>query len=94
MRRGSSVSDLQKKRDKNAQKVKNLGGDKKYVQNRNNTQGGGGKTGGVSTTTKQGKKRTPAQMAAANRLAQKKAGTYKKPMTPKELAKKRLKIKK
>ena len=44
--------------------------------------------------TKQGKKRTPAQMAAAKRLAQKKAGTYKAPMTAKEKAKKRLKIKK
>ncbi len=35
-----------------------------------------------------------AKAAAKARIAAKKAGTYKKPMTAKELAKKRLKIKK
>lgn len=43
---------------------------------------------------KSGKTYTPAQLAAQKRIAAKKAGTYKKPKTAKELAKARLKIKK
>jgi len=67
--------------------------EKKYQQNRNaNT--GNTTTSGVSTKTKQGKKRTPAQIAAAKRIAAKKAGTYKKPKTAQELAKARLAKKK
>ena len=65
------------------------------VRNKNLSKDNSGNTsGGVSTKTKQGKKRTPAQMAAAKRLADKKAGTYKAPKTAKELAKARLKKKK
>ena len=76
-------------------KLKKKQDEKKYQQNRNNNTGsGGGGTSTVSSKTKQGKKRTPAQMMAAKRLAQKKAGTYKAPKTAKELAKARLKIKK
>ena len=48
----------------------------------------------VSLYTKQGKKRTPAQLKAAQRIAEKKAGTYKKPMSIKEKVKNKLKIKK
>ena len=44
--------------------------------------------------TKSGKKYSPAQLAAQKRIAAKKAGTYKKPKTAKELAMARLKIKK
>ena len=64
MPRGSSVSELQKKRKKNADKVKNLGGTKKYVQNRNNTQGGGGTT----TTTKKMSAKERAQAMAKKRI--------------------------
>ena len=46
----------------------------------------------VSTKGMSAKER--AQAAAKARIAAKKAGTYKKPMTAQELAKKRLKIKK
>ena len=65
MPRGSSVSELQKKRKKNADKVKNLGGTKKYVQNRNNTQGGGGTT---TTTTKKMTAKERAQAMAKKRI--------------------------
>ena len=86
-RRGSSTMSLKKKREEAKEKVKNLGGTKKYVTNR---------TGGSTTTTPakklSGKER--AQKMAKERLAAKKAGTYKKPKTAKELAKARLKIKK
>ena len=85
MRRGSSTLDLKKKREKNKEKTKNLGGTKKYVTNR---------TGETTTPAKSGKKYSPAQLAAQKRIAAKKAGTYKKPKTAKELAKARLKIKK
>ena len=89
MRRGSSTTDLKKKRkDLFSRPDTAVGRTKKSNSN------GKGKTGGISTKTKQGKDRTPAQMAAAKRLAQKKAGTYKKPMTAQERAKARLKIKK
>ncbi len=64
MPRGSSVSELIKKRKKNADKVKNLGGTKKYVQNRNNTQGGGGTT----TTTKKMSAKERAQAMAKKRI--------------------------
>ena len=59
-RRGSSPLELKKKRKKNEQKVKNLGGDKKYVQNRNNTQGGG-----VTITKKPTKQLTGKERAQA-----------------------------
>ena len=52
------------------------------------------KTSKVSEYTKQGKKRTPAQLKAAKRLAEKKAGTYKAPMSIKQRVKEKLKIKK
>ena len=64
MPRGSSVSELIKKRKKNADKVKNLGGTKKYVQNRNNTQGGGVTT----TTTKKMSAKERAQAMAKKRI--------------------------
>ena len=67
--------------------------EKKYQQNRN-TNTGNTTTSGVSTKTKQGKKRTPAQIAAAKRIAAKKAGTYKAPKTAQQLAKARLNKKK
>ena len=89
MRRGSSTKDLKKKRKDLFSRP-----DSAVGRTKNSNSNGGGKTGGVSTTTKQGKKRTPAQMAAAKRLADKKAGTYKAPKTAKELAKARLKKKK
>jgi hypothetical protein len=48
----------------------------------------------VKTKSKSGKTYTKAQLMAQKRIAAKKAGTYKKPKTAKELAKARLKIKK
>lgn len=88
-RRGSSTMTLKKKREEAKEKVKNLGGTKKYVTNR---------TGGsAATTVKSTKKMTAQERAKASaktRLAAKKAGTYKKPKTAQELAKARLKIKK
>lgn len=94
-RRGLSSAELKKKRDEKFNKLKKDRSGVKYEQNRkNNTGGGGGGTSTVSSKTKQGKTRTKAQMMAAQRIAAKKAGTYKKPKTAKELAKARLKIKK
>ena len=94
-RRGLSSAEAKKKRDAMFDKLKKNRSGVKYEENRKkNTGGGGGGTSTVSSKTKQGKKRTPAQMMAAKRLAQKKAGTYKAPKTAKELAKARLKIKK
>ena len=96
-RKGSSPLELKKKRDKLSLKIKKTSAGETLntsVRNRNLNADGSGLTSGVSTKTKQGKKRTPAQMAAAKRLAQKKAGTYKAPKTAKELAKARLKKKK
>ncbi len=94
-RRGLSSAELKKKRDERFDKLKSNRSNVKFEQNRKNKSGKTGSgTSTVSSMTKQGKKRTPAQMAAAKRLAQKKAGTYKAPMTAKEKAKKRLKIKK
>ena len=85
-RRGSSTMTLKKKREEAKEKVKNLGGAKKYVTNR---------TGGSTTTpAKKLTNKEKAQKMARERLAAKKAGTYKKPKTAKELAKARLKIKK
>ena len=87
-RRGSSTMSLKKKREEQKEKVKNLGGTKKYVSNR---------TGESTTTTTPAKKlsgKERAQKMARERLAAKKAGTYKKPKTAKELAIARLKIKK
>ena len=87
-RRGSSVSELQKKRKKNEEKVKNLGGDKKYVQNRKNTQGGGGVSGKTTSSTK-GK--TKAQLMALKNI-KKYGGTASAAAANKEAM--RLKIKK
>jgi hypothetical protein len=94
-RRGSGLHLTKEGRKKLdfTKKLKEKQDKKKYQQRRNNNNGGGGTTT-VSTTTKQGKKRTPAQIAAAKRIAAKKAGTYKKPKTAQELAKERLRIKK
>ena len=88
MPKGSSTSELQKKRKKNEEKVKNLGGDKKYVLNRNNTQGGGGTT---PTKTKSGKPKTKAQMMATKNI-KKYGGTAKAAAANKAAMK--LKIKK
>ena len=97
-RSGSSPLELKKKRDKLSLKIKKISAGESLntsVRNKNLSKDNSGNTsGGVSTKTKQGKKRTPAQMAAAKRLADKKAGTYKAPKTAKELAKARLKKKK
>tara|TARA_B100001093_G_C26571278_1_gene903064 strand:- start:416 stop:715 length:300 start_codon:yes stop_codon:yes gene_type:complete len=94
MPRGSRSHLTKEGRDKLnfTNKLKKKQDEKKYQQNRNNN-GSGGTTTTVSTKTKQGKTRTKAQMLAAQRIAAKKAGTYKKPKTAQELAKERLKIK-
>tara|TARA_B100000287_G_scaffold280848_1_gene264697 strand:+ start:299 stop:598 length:300 start_codon:yes stop_codon:yes gene_type:complete len=96
-RRGLSSSELKKKRDKLSLKINKTSAGETLntsVRNKNLSKNNSGNTSGVSTKTKQGKKRTPAQIAAAKRLAAKKAGTYKKPKTAQELAKARLKKKK
>ena len=69
--------------------------EKKYPKNQNKQRKVESKsTTKVSEYTRQGKKRTPAQLAAAKRIAEKKAGTYKAPMSIKERVKAKLKIKK
>jgi hypothetical protein len=55
---------------------------------------GGGKKVVEKKKSPSGKTYTKAQLMAQKRIAAKKAGTYKKPKTAKELAKARLKIKK
>ena len=85
MARGSSVSDLKKKREKLFARP-----DSAMGRTKNSNQG---KTEEKSKS-KSGKKYSPAQLAAQKRIAAKKAGTYKKPKTAKELAMARLKIKK
>ena len=94
-RRGLSPAEAKKKRDEIFNKLKKKRSGVTFEENRKKNTGksGGGETT-VSTKTKQGKTRSKAQMMAAKRLAQKKAGTYKKPKTAQELAKARLKIKK
>jgi hypothetical protein len=64
-RKGSTVSELQKKRKKNQEKVKNLGGTKTYVENRKKNTNGGGST---TTTTKKMTARERAQAAAKARI--------------------------
>jgi len=96
-RRGLSSSELKKKRDKLSLKINKVSAGEKLntsVRNKNLNKDNSGNTSGVSTLTKQGKKRTPAQMMAAKRIAAKKAGTYKKPKTAQQLAKARLAKKK
>ena len=94
-RRGLSPAEAKKKRDEIFNKLKKKRSGVTFEENRKkNTGNTKTATSTVSSKTKQGKKRTPAQLAAAKRLAAKKAGTYKAPMTAKEKAKKRLKIKK
>ena len=86
MRRGSSTKDLKKKRkDLFARPDSAVGRTKNSNQ---------GKTVEKKTSTKGMSAKERAQAAAKARIAAKKAGTYKKPMTAQELAKKRLKIKK
>tara|TARA_R100000406_G_scaffold43767_1_gene29383 strand:+ start:21 stop:311 length:291 start_codon:yes stop_codon:yes gene_type:complete len=94
-RKRTSSAELKKRRDEGFDKLKKNRSGVKFEENRKkNTGNTKTATSTVSSKTKQGKKRTPAQLAAAKRLAAKKAGTYKAPMTAKEKAKKRLKIKK
>ena len=67
---------------------------KKYQKNQNKHRNlESSSTTKVSLYTKQGKKRTPAQLAAAKRIAEKKAGTYKAPKSIKQRVKEKLKIK-
>jgi len=97
MARGSNLHRTAegRKKLKFTDKLKKKQNEKKYQQNQNKQRKNEStSTSKVSEYTKQGKKRTPVQMAAARRLAEKKAGTYKKPLTAQERAKKRLKIKK
>ena len=70
-------------------KLKKKQDEKKYQQNRNKN--GSGTT--TTTTTKKLTGKERAQKMARERIAAKKAGTYKKPKTAQELAKERLKIK-
>ena len=90
-RRGSSSLELTKKREKLTKDLKEKRSKVKFEQNRKN-KGGGGTT--TTTTTKKLTGRERAQQMARERIAAKKAGTYKKPKTAQELAKARLKIKK
>ena len=97
MSRGSNLHRTEEGRKKLnfTDKLKKKQNEKKYQQNQNKQRKNEStSTSKVSEYTKQGKKRTPAQMAAARRLAEKKAGTYKKPMSIKERVKNKLKIKK
>jgi len=91
-RRGSSSLELRKKREKLTKDLKEKRSKVKFEQNRKNKGGGGTTT--TTTTTKKLTGRERAQQMARERIAAKKAGTYKKPKTAQELAKARLKIKK
>jgi hypothetical protein len=92
-RRGLSSTEAKKKRDALFDKLKKNRSNVTYEQNRKNNTGGGGKTEKPTAKKKlTGKER--AQKMARERIAAKKAGTYKKPKTAQELAKARLKIKK
>ena len=91
-RRGLSSAELKKKRDEGFNKLKKDRSGVKFEQNRKKNTGGGGETS--KTTTKKMTARERAQASAKARIAAKKAGTYKKPMTAQEKAKARLKIKK
>ena len=70
MPRGSSSSDLKKKRDLLFKKAKDIGGNKKYEQNRSNNTNGGNDKKKVTTT----KKLTGAERAKA--LAKKNIKKY------------------
>ena len=84
-RRGSSVSDLKKKRKDLFKRP-----DSAIGRTKNSNQ----KKVEEKKTTKKLTGKERAQKMARERIAAKKAGTYKKPKTAQELAKARLKIKK
>ena len=86
MAKGSSPSELKKKRDKLFKRP-----DSAIGRTKNSNQNGKVEK---KVSTKGMTARERAQAAAKARIAAKKAGTYKKPKTAKELAKARLKIKK
>ena len=93
MSRGSNLHRTEEGRKKLnfTDKLKKKQNEKKYQQNQNKQRNNESSDSGKK---KAGKTYTKAQLMAQKRIAQKKAGTYKKPKTAKELAKARLKIKK
>ena len=70
-RRGLSSAELKKKRDEKFKNLVNKRENVTFENNRRNNSNNSSSTNNVSSKTKQGKKRTPAQIAAAKRLAQK-----------------------
>ena len=84
MRRGSSTLDLKKKREKLFARPDSAIGRTKQSNQKVEEK----------KSTKKMSARERAQASAKARIAAKKAGTYKKPKTAKELAMARLKIKK
>ena len=93
MSRGSNLHRTKEGRKKLnfTDKLKKKQDEKKYQKNQNQLRNNESSDSGKK---KAGKTYTKAQLMAQKRIAQKKAGTYKKPKTAKELAKARLKIKK